>query len=74
MTDKEVLIQIIGSSVGTYPNDVAEILVRNNVIAPAPDYTIDQLVDGVLEGINQNENFVTEYFNWLEQIITTLNI
>ena len=74
MNDKEMLIKAIGSSVGTYPSDVAEMLLRNNVIAPAPDYTINQLVDGVLEGINENENFVVEYFNWLEQIITTLNL
>jgi len=74
MNDKEMLIKVIGSSVGTYPSDVAEMLLRNNVIAPAPDYSINQLVDGVLEGINENENFVIEYFNWLEQIITTLNL
>lgn len=74
MTEKEILIQIIGSSVGTYPSDVAEMLVRNNVIAPAPDYTIDQLVDGVFDGLERNENFTLEFSSWLEQIATTLNI
>jgi len=74
MIDEEMLSKIIGGSVGTYPNDVAEMLVRNNVLAPAPEYTTDQLVDGVFDGINQNENFALEYSAWLEQIITTLNI
>lgn len=74
MIDEEMLSKIIGSSVGIYPNDVAEMLVRNNVIAPAPQYTTDQLVEGVLYGLNQNENFTQEYSSWLEQIITTLNV
>ena len=72
--DEKMLSSIIGSSVGTYPNDVAEILVRNRVIASAPAYTTDQLVDGVFLGLNQNPNFTQEYGSWLEQIITTLNL
>jgi hypothetical protein len=74
MIGEEMLAKIIGSSVGTYPNDVAEMLLRNNVIVSAPEYTTNQLVDGVLYGLNQNENFTQEYGSWLEQIITTLNV
>jgi hypothetical protein len=70
--DEQMLSNIIGSSVGMYPNDVAEMLVRNNVLAPAPDYTLDQLVEGVFLGLNQNANFTQEYSSWLEQIVTTL--
>ena len=74
MNDKEMLSKIIGVSVGTYPNDVADMLVRNKVIAPAPDYTLDQLVDGVVDGLNKNADFTMEFTSWLSQIQTTLNI
>jgi hypothetical protein len=47
-------------------------LVRNNVLAPAPDYTLNQLVQGVFIGLNQNPTFTQEYTSWLEQIVTTL--
>jgi len=70
--DEQMLSNIIGSSVGMYPNEVADMLVRNNVLAPAPNYTLDQLVDGVLIGLNQNSSFTQEYSSWLEQIVTTL--
>jgi hypothetical protein len=70
--DEQMLSKIIGSSVGMYPNDVADMLVRNNVLAPAPDYTLNQLVEGVFVGLNQNPSFTQEYGSWLEQIVTTL--
>lgn len=71
--DEQMLSKIIGSSVGAYPDEVADILIRNKVITPAPDYTIDQLVEGVFVGLNQNPDFTQEYASWVEQIITTLN-
>ena len=70
--DEQMLSNIIGSSVGIYPNDVANMLVKNNVLAPAPEYTLDQLVEGVFLGLNQNPSFAQEYASWLEQIVTTL--
>jgi hypothetical protein len=70
--DEQMLSNIIGSSVGMYPNEVADMLVRNNVFAPAPDYTLNQLVEGVFIGLNQNPSFTQEYASWLEQIVTTL--
>jgi hypothetical protein len=70
--DEQMLSNIIGSSVGMYPNDVAKMLVDNNVLAPAPEYTLDQLVEGVFVGLNQNPSFAQEYSSWLEQIVTTL--
>ena len=70
--DEQMLSNIIGSSVGMYPNEVADMLVRNNVLAPAPNYTLDQLVEGVFLGLNQNPSFAQEYASWLEQIVTTL--
>jgi hypothetical protein len=70
--DEQMLSNIIGSSVGMYPNEIADMLVRNNVLAPAPDYTLDQLVEGVFLGLNQNPSFAQEYSSWLEQIVTTL--
>jgi hypothetical protein len=70
--DEQMLSNIIGSSVGMYPNEVADMLVRNNVLASAPDYTLDQLVEGVFLGLNQNPSFAQEYSSWLEQIVTTL--
>ena len=74
MIDKEMLFKIIGNSVGTYSNDVADILVRNGVITPAPSYTTDQLVDGVFLGLSKNPTFAQEYGSWLEQIVTTLTL
>lgn len=74
MIDEKMLSKIIGVSVGTYPNDVADILVRNGVIAFASNYTTDQLVDGVFIGLNRNPTFTQEYGSWVEQIITTLNL
>lgn len=74
MIDEETLAKIIGNSVGTYPKDIENMLVSNNVLAPAPQYTIDQLVDGVLIGLNENPSFTKEYSSWLEQIITTLTL
>ena len=74
MIDEQLLSKIIGSSVGTYPNEVAQMLIKNKLIAPAPEYTIDQLVDGVLIGLNQNPMFAQEYASWTEQIVTTLNL
>jgi len=50
--DEQMLSKIIGSSVGMYPSEVAEMLVRNNVFAPSPEYTLDQLVEGVFIGLN----------------------
>jgi hypothetical protein len=70
--DEQMLSNMIGSSVGMYPNDVEKMLVNNNVLAPAPKYTIDQLVDGVFVGLNQNPSFTQEYISWLEQVVTTL--
>ena len=70
--DEQMLSNIIGSSVGIYPNDVANMLVKNNVLAPAPEYTLDQLVQGVFVGLNQNPSFTQEYTSWLEQVVTTL--
>lgn len=72
MISQDMLSKIIGSSVGAYPKDIAEMLVRNKVIAPAPDYTLKQLVNGVLVGLNENTSFAQEYANWMEQIVTTL--
>lgn len=72
MIDEETLAKIIGNSVGTYPKDIENMLVSNNVLAPAPQYTIDQLVEGVLIGLNENPSFNQEYSSWLEQVITTL--
>jgi hypothetical protein len=74
MIDEETLAKIIGNSVGAYPKDIENMLVSNNVLAPAPQYSIDQLVEGVLIGLNQNPNFTKEYSSWLEQIITTLTL
>lgn len=70
--DEQMLSRIIGSSVGMYPNEIADMLVRNNVFAPAPNYTLDQLVDGVFVGLNKNPDFLKEYTSYIEQIITTL--
>jgi hypothetical protein len=70
--DEQMLSNIIGSSVGMYPNDVADMLVRNDVLAPAPDYTLNQLVEGVFVGLNENPTFNQEYSSWIEQIVTTL--
>jgi len=70
--DEQMLSKIIGSSVGMYPSEVAEMLVRNNVFAPSPEYTLDQLVEGVFIGLNQNPSFAQEYASWMEQIVTTL--
>lgn len=70
--DEQMLSNIIGSSVGMYPNDVADMLIRNKVILPAPDYTLNQLVKGVFIGLNQSESFTKEYGSWIETIITTL--
>ena len=70
--DEQMLSNIIGSSVGMYPNDVAGMLVRNKVLAPAPNYTLNQLTEGVFIGLNQNPSFTQEYSSWLEQIVTTL--
>lgn len=70
--DEQMLSKIIGSSVGAYPKEVAEFLVKYEVLAPAPEYTLDQLVDGVFIGLNQNPAFTQEYASWVEQIITTL--
>jgi hypothetical protein len=70
--DEQMLSKIIGASVGMYPNDVADMLVRNNVLATAPEYTLNQVVEGVFVGLNQNPNFTQEYSSWLEQIVTTL--
>jgi len=74
MNDKDMLVKAIGVSVGTYPKDVADMLVRNKVIAPAPDYTTNQLVDGVVDGLNKNADFTLEFASWLDQIHTTLNL
>jgi hypothetical protein len=74
MIDELMLAKIIGVSVGTYPKDIEEMLVKNNVLATAPQYTIDQLVDGVFIGLNQNPTFTQEYGSWLEQIGNTLII
>jgi hypothetical protein len=41
MIDEEMLSKIIGVSVGTYPKDIEEMLVRNNVLATAPQYTTE---------------------------------
>ena len=70
--DEQMLSNIIGSSVGMYPTEVAEMLTRNEVVAPAPEYTLDQLVEGVFLGLNQNPTFAQEYASWVEQIVTTL--
>jgi hypothetical protein len=70
--DEQMLSNMIGSSVGMYPKDVEKMLVMNNVLAPAPEYTLDQLVEGVFVGLNQNPTFTQEYTSWLEQIVTTL--
>ena len=70
--DEQMLSKIIGASVGTYPKDVEEMLVRNKVLAPAPNYTLNQLVEGVFVGLNQTPSFTQEYTSWLEQIVTTL--
>lgn len=70
--DEQMLSNIIGSSVGMYPNEVADMLVRNKVLAPAPNYTLNQLVEGVFLGLNQNPTFSQEYSSWIEQIVTTL--
>jgi len=70
--DEQMLSNMIGSSVGMYPKDVEKMLVMNKVLAPAPEYTLDQLVEGVFVGLNQNPTFTQEYASWLEQIVTTL--
>jgi hypothetical protein len=72
MIDEQMLSKIIGSSVGMYPNDVADMLVKNNVLAPAPEYTVNQLVEGIFVGLNQSPSFAQEYASWVEQIVTTL--
>jgi len=73
MIDENLLAKIIGSSVGTYPEEVLDMLIKNGIVLPSPDYTVDQLVTSVLQGLNKNEVFLNEYGMWLETIITTLN-
>jgi hypothetical protein len=70
--DQQLLSKIIGASVAMYPNDVSDMLVRNGVYLPAPNYTLNQLVEGVFIGLNKNLSFTQEYSSWLEQIGTTL--
>ena len=70
--DQQLLSKIIGASVAMYPNDVSDMLVRNGVYLPAPNYTLNQLVEGVFIGLNKNTSFSQEYSSWLEQIVTTL--
>lgn len=72
--DEQLLSKIIGSSVGKYPNDVANMLIKYNIFAPEKKYTIDEIVDGVFVGLNENPAFAQEYASWIEQIITTLTI
>ena len=72
MIDEETIAKINGNSVGMYPKDIENMLVSNKVLAPAPQYTIDQLVDGVLIGLNESPSFSEEYSSWLEQVISTL--
>lgn len=74
MIDENLLAKIIGSSVGTYPEEVLDMLIKNGIVLPSPDYTVDQLVTSVLQGLNKNEVFLNEYGMWLETIITTLNL
>lgn len=70
---EEILSNVIGSSVGMYPNEVENMLVKNKVLRPAPVYTLNQLVKGVFIGLNENPSFSKEYISWVQQIITTLN-
>jgi hypothetical protein len=74
MTEEQKLSEAIGVSVGMYPKEIADMLVRNKVYAPAPNYTTSQLVKGVFIGLNQNPSFAKEYASWMEQIKTTLNL
>ena len=72
MINEEMLSKMIGSSVALYPKEVADMLVRNKVFTSAPSYSINQLVNGVLMGLNTSPIFAKEYGSWLEQVITTL--
>lgn len=71
--DEKLLAKIIGSSVGTYPNDVLDMLINNNILLPFDNYTTEELVDSVLLGLSKNEPFLIEYSYWLQSIIDTLN-
>lgn len=72
LIDETMLSKIIGSSVGMYPSEVEEMLTRYGIVTHAPEYTLDQLVVGVFEGLNKNPTFAKEYGSYLEQILTTL--
>ena len=74
MINEQTLSEAIGASVGMYPKEIADMLVRNKVYAPSPSYTTNQLVKGVFIGLNQNPAFTNEYASWMEQIATTLNL
>jgi len=74
MLTDEILSRIIGASVAMYPTEIRDMLVRNGVYAPAPFYTINQLIDGVFIGLGKNPQFSAEYGSYIDQVITTLNI
>ena len=72
--DEKTLALIIGSSVATYPKEITSMLVKNKVLPSTNTaFSNEQMVDGILIGLNSSESFRNEYSSWIEQIITTLN-
>ena len=72
MTNEEMLPIIIGTAVGRYPMQIANLLNDTGVTIDAQNYDTNKLIDSVFAGLVNNYKFNTEFSNWVTNNINNL--
>jgi hypothetical protein len=73
MTTEEMLPIIIGTAVGRYPMEIANLLNSTGVTIDAENYNTDELIDSVFSGLVNNAKFNREFSFWVTSNIEKLS-
>jgi len=72
MTTEEMLPILIGTAVGRYPMQIANLLNSTGVTIDAQNFNTDELIDAVFSGVVNNAKFNREFSFWIKSNIDKL--
>jgi len=73
MTTEEMIPIVIGTAVGRYPMEIANLLNSTGVTIDAQNFNSDELINAVFSGLVNNAKFNSEFSFWLTSNIDKLS-
>jgi hypothetical protein len=73
MTTEEMIPIVIGTAVGRYPMEIANLLNSTGVTIDAQNFNSDELINAVFSGLVNNAKFNREFSFWLTSNIDKLS-